>query len=212
MRRTNPEPAGDDRLERLLDEELRAVAQGPAVDLRAKVLRALEESAVESGFGRILGPRWAFAAGAAVIVLAVFVTWPAIRREAPDRVAARPPLPVAPVAAAEAPTATVVELPRALAAASARPHRSARVGDRNAETTVTDQSLASGEPYLPGAPAGDLGDPIQPMPSPPPIAFAPISSAPPVSDNAWPVVDFPADNPAPAMPIGTAGQSGGTRR
>lgn len=48
------------------------------------------------------------------------------------------------------------------------------------------------EPSLPGAPAGDLGDPIRPMPTPPPIVIPPIHTtpivdAPPVSTLAQPV-------------------------
>jgi hypothetical protein len=48
------------------------------------------------------------------------------------------------------------------------------------------------EPYLPGAPAGDLGAPVAPMPKPrpiviQPIATPPISEAPPISTLGQPV-------------------------
>ncbi len=50
----------------------------------------------------------------------------------------------------------------------------------------------SGERALPGAPAGDLGDPIAPMPGPSPIVIRPISTppidvAPPVSTLGTPI-------------------------
>ncbi|HEY3383750.1 MAG TPA: hypothetical protein VGK32_18450 [Vicinamibacterales bacterium] len=65
-------------------------------------------------------------------------------------------------------------------------------------------------PCLPGAPAGDLGDPILPMPPPRPITFVPVVPAPPVSDLAMPVSAVPAGEPTrdPSGP----NQSGGNRR
>jgi hypothetical protein len=55
------------------------------------------------------------------------------------------------------------------------------------------------EPSLPGAPAGDLGDPIAPMPRLrpiviPPIVAAPIVEAPPVSTLAAPVSTLSTDD------------------
>lgn len=210
--------AADGRLDRLIDEELRAVAQAPPVNLRAKVLRALDEggpvrrSDVESGFSRILRPRWALAfAAAAVLVIAAFVAWRGDVRPAPESVAVnRPSLTSSPLA-----TGTTVE-PAARVAPGVpdaiRVRRRVRVPAWGPEPVPVEASISM-EPYLPGAPSGELGDPLRPMPSPPPIAFAAIASAPPVSEFARPVTDFPADdNTVPAVPSGTTGQSGGNRR
>jgi len=238
MRRPNPDPAADERLERLLDEELRAVAQPAPVDVQAKVLAALEDlvevpgaqreapsdgthapkgpAREGSGFSRILRPtawpRWALsAAAAAVLIAAVFVALRVSVPRVPEQVAAnRPPLGSVPLAA-----------DLAVSAAEARPtridagvFRRARmpVNTRPDAEPVMSEPSPSNEPHLPGAPAGELGDPLQPMPSPPPISFAPIALAPTVSDLARTVTDFPADNPVPAVPSGTTGQSGGARR
>jgi hypothetical protein len=68
------------------------------------------------------------------------------------------------------------------------------------------------EPSFPGAPAGDLGDPIRPMPPLsliviPPIVAAPIVDAPPVSTLATPVstlstADISRGRPDPGKPGG----------
>lgn len=210
MTRMNDD-AADKRLERLLDEELRMVVQAPPVELRAKVLRALDEGRGARDAGRgILQPRWAFAFAAAVVVLAILVTWRGSVRPAPEQVARhRAPLASTPIAAG-----AVVEPASAPAArrAPAAVRRASPVPALDTEAITADATVASNEPYLPGAPAGELGDPIRPMPSPPPITFSPITSAPLVSEFARPVTDFPADNPAPAAATGNAGPSGGTRR
>jgi hypothetical protein len=232
MKNRLPDPGSDDRLERLLDEELRAATQAGPVDLRAKVLEAIDEvpsagfrvqsagcrvpSAgfrVPSAGFRVPGFALAFAA-AAVLVLAVLLTWRGSIGPVPERAAAnRRPLASTPLAAgplvepAAAPGGAHPDV------AGVRSRRASRTANRGPEPVEPDPSLASsGDAYLPGAPAGDLGDPLRPMPSPPPIAFTPIASAPPVSDFARPVTDFPADNPASAVPSGAAGPSGGTRR
>lgn len=73
------------------------------------------------------------------------------------------------------------------------------------------------EPFVPGAPAGELGDSLGPLPAPPLIAIAPITQAPIVpaplvSETAQPVTDFPSDSQPPAEPPGDAGQRRGDRR
>jgi hypothetical protein len=206
----------DDRLERLLDEELRAAMQAPPVDLRAKVLQAIDEGRgtrdVESGFSRIPWRRWALpVASAAVIILGVFVAWRGGVATRDKLAAMLPPLrstplhtPTAIRPAAERPT---VETPLSR---NASHHNNATPFAWDLRPVAADTS-APAEPYLPGAPAGELGDPLRPLPSPPPIVFAPIASAPPISEFARPVTDFPVDNP-PAAGSGTAGTSGGTHR
>jgi hypothetical protein len=71
--------------------------------------------------------------------------------------------------------------------------------------------------HLPGAPAGNLGDPIAPLPPPPSLAIAPVTQAPigfalPVSDLARPVTDFPTENGSPEAPGGASRHSGGSHR
>jgi hypothetical protein len=211
MRRTNPDPATDERLERLLDEALRAEAQASPVDLRAKVLGALDDGQRAPANFRL---RWAFAvAAAAALVLAVFVARQAGVREGAGRVAENRPLRSAPLAAghAIAPAAGQPDGALALAAASSRTRRATRIAWDD-EPRVAEAAPDPNEPFLPGAPAGELGDPLKPLPSPPLISFTPITSAPQVSDYARPVTDFPADTQTPGVPTGTTGQSGGTRR
>lgn len=214
----------DARLDRLIDEELRAVLDAPPVELRAKVLAAIDEEPatrnaargtrdVESGFSAILRPRWAFGlAAAAVLVLAALVTWRGgVKPGRESATASRAPLAGATIAAAvNLAEPSVVPAARVVAAASARRARPLLVWEKT--PVAADTMSASNEPYMPGAPAGDLGDPLRPLPSPPPISFAPIASAPPVSAFARPVTDFPANNSEPAADSGSAGPSGGTRR
>jgi hypothetical protein len=222
MTRMNPDPAAHGQLERLLDEELRAVVQASPVDLRARVLEAIGEvpssevrvpRTVESGFGRFLQPRWAFAlGGAAVLAVAVVVVWRGSVRPGPEPMAVnRPALTSAPLS-----TGATIEPAAGAApalAAATRTRRGPRIPAWGPEPLPVDASQASTEPYMPGAPAGELGDPLRPMPSPPPIAFDPIGPTPTVSEFARPVTDFPADdNPVPAVTSGTTGQSGGNRR
>lgn len=221
---TNRDTAGrqaaDERLERLLDEELRAMTQAPGIDLKARVMAALE--AGEAGKrAPVRVPAWGLAfAGAAAIVLAVYLAWPSTDRSA-QQAAARTPAPLSSSAlpartpAMVPPTTTLAAASRVTTtAAASRP----RAGQRRsavgfgADTVPLDLVASSTGPYLPGAPAGELGDPLQPLPAPPRIMFTPIQAAPPVSDIARPVTDFPADNPPPDAPSRTSGQSGGSRR
>jgi hypothetical protein len=68
---------------------------------------------------------------------------------------------------------------------------------------LADDSVTAGEEvsesFLPGATAGDLGEPIRPIPRPrpiviPPIVTAPIADAPPVSTLATPAGTLSGDN------------------
>jgi hypothetical protein len=233
MKRDIPEPAADERLERLLDEDLRAIARSAEVDLRARVAAALarvpasESGAAGSRFGAPAAgfqvPRWAIGlAAAGVIVFAVLIGWRATsgveprNSELPKTTTAARPIANEPAVAQGsarvevAPTGEVESRAPAVGSPARRP-RGAQVPDAE-PATVPAEAVASAEPYLPGAPAGELGDPLQPLPAPPPISFAPIASAPPVSESARPVTEFPADNPAPGVPVGTTGHSGGSRR
>ncbi len=224
MKRSSHDQAADDRLERLLDEELRAVAQPAPVNLRAKVLEALAPPGVAqtSRFAIARLPRYQLGLAAAVVILAagglLFWRGTILLEPGSSRVsqqAVRRALPGAPLAAGASltPVAGDARMEPATASTLRAAGRSqVRSRETWAEPMPADLSLASAEPYLPGAPAGELGDPLLPMPSPPAISFAPIASAPSVSETARPVTDFPADNPAPDVPVGTKGQSGGTRR
>lgn len=84
-----------------------------------------------------------------------------------------------------------------------------------AETVIAgDDAKTAGQP-VPGAIGGDLGDPITPIPTPPPIVIPPISlvpivEAPPVSTLTPPVSTVPTVGEIPRDPSGP-GKSGGDR-
>lgn len=83
---------------------------------------------------------------------------------------------------------------------------------------MLEETLAAAtEPYSPGAPAGDLGDPLQPLPVPPPIAIPPITQSPIeagalISDVSRPVTEFTTDDTEPGARSRDAGRSGGSSR
>jgi hypothetical protein len=161
-------------------------------------------------------------AGAALVVIAVALAWQQTDRQLsragapPVRTnVARMSTPTAPTASsttasigATARTADVSPAPTfATVARAGSQRRALRRDDRifasswlamdglsRPTPAATDRAIAGDdtEPYLPGAPAGDLGDPIAPMPRTrpiviPPIVAAPIVDAPPVSTLAQPV-------------------------
>jgi hypothetical protein len=213
MKVKNSDETANKRLDRLLDEELRAIAQPPAVDLKTHVMAGLDE---RPG-ARFHLPAWTLAfAGAAAVVLAVVLLPALVRRQPPPFASGRAVLPSSQVAAgslvpsSDGSRAAAVRT-AALAGPSGRRARSRASSYSSLDAVPGALAAESNEPYLPGAPAGELGDPLQALPRPPEITFAPIQSAPPISDIARPVTDFPADNPPPAAPFGTAGQSGGLR-
>ncbi len=90
--------------------------------------------------------------------------------------------------------------------------RPATVAADTADTIIAgDNDL---EPSLPGAPAGDLGDPIAPMPPPRPIVIpsivaVPIVDAPPVSTLATPVSTLSTEDISRGRP--DPGKTGGVR-
>lgn len=233
--------AADAALDREIDAALREIAQPAAVDLRTRVLAVMEEAtgagwrpAATKSRAAVLRPGWpgiwrpaAALAGALAIVLGVFFAWEGtdrrlhLAREGTGKAPASANTPVGSGRAPGLPTAQAAAAGRddvALAApvqrveggtAARRRHR-ARPSSAWVDWRAPAES--STEPYLPGAPAGELGDPLAPMPTPPPITIAPIESAPPVTDIARPVTDFPADDQPPDVPARTTGQSGGDRR
>jgi hypothetical protein len=216
----------DEQLDRLVDEALGEMSAQPAPpSVKARVMAAWDERGA-----RVPEPKRAFQwrplppllrpaaalAGSLVIVLGVFFGWQYARTDrqldtadrlpAPDTAARTnpvaapvPPLPEAPAAAADAINARPVEPP-------------ARRRPRYVTVELPVEQVADLGPHLPGAPAGDLGDPIAPIPGPAPITIAPIETARPISEFARPVTEFPADNQPPAGEGAEAGKSGGLRR
>jgi hypothetical protein len=224
------DPTPGDEFDRLLDDELHAIARPPAVDLRARVMTAIERREAGAGF-RV--PRRAFALAAAAVVIAAvaLTTWRPwngrgdtgreVRRDARHDVrpavppAVRPDVRMKPDATYETGEARAELRPAAstpVASGFTRASEPASPRVAASALIVMDDDDDVPVSALPGAPAGELGDPLQPLPARPAIAFAPIETAPPVSEAARPVTDFPTDNPVPGVPNGTAGQSGGPRR
>lgn len=117
----------------------------------------------------------------------------------------------------------------AAAAVARRQRRASAAGDRVFATSLlamdsmsrpkalTADSVIAGddlEPSFPGAPAGNLGDPIAPMPRLrpiviPPIVAVPIVDAPPVSTLATPVSTLSTDDISRGRP--DPGKTGGIR-
>lgn len=217
---------GGDALDRAIDEALGAELGGSPTHLRARVLARLEEP-VEDQPSRWLGwvrPAMLPAAGALLIVVAVTLSWwriddqlgrigsgqyaaeavQASRSKASGTVALGGPAPAGvPASGGES-----------AASASGRPPARVR-GDRIFAASLLEMDRLAGrkglgaamaaadedEPvsFLPGAVAGDLGDPIRPIPRPrpieiPPIVTAPIVDAPPVSTLATPVSTLSTDS------------------
>ena len=125
---------------------------------------------------------------------------------------------------------TVPSAPSAAAAALVRRERRALSGENrifasswlamdelSRPATVAADTVIAGddlEPSLPGAPAGDLGDPIAPMPRPRPIVIpsivaVPIVDAPPVSTLATPVSTLSTEDISRGRP--DPGKTGGVR-
>ncbi len=154
-------------------------------------------------------------AGSLVIVLGVFFAWQHVNRQfdAVDRHRAS-----STTAHTQPPAGTPVHPTQqnAEAGTAAQETQPAALSNRRRSRYVTVEwpveQVAELGPHLPGAPAGELGDPVAPMPGPPPISIAPIETTPLVSDSARPVTEFPADNQPPAGEGAEAGKSGGPRR
>jgi len=138
----------------------------------------------------------------------------------PATTVARAPTAASPGVGAARPLAEPAAAPleaAARTAAAADDRRAFREAHVAASSVVADDDVLAWEPaeqYLPGAPAGNLGDPIAPLPLLPPIVIkpivpAPIVVAPPVSELSTPVGATPIDDPSRG---GTGpGRSGGKR-
>ncbi|RPJ63099.1 MAG: hypothetical protein EHM24_24945 [Acidobacteria bacterium] len=230
MRRIEPDnratPDANERLDRLVDEALREVsAQSPPATVKARVMAAWDERhAADAAASRasswwsvpaLLRPAAALA-GSLVIVLGVFLAWQhvnrqfdAVDRHRPSSTTAR----TQPPSGSPLPPPVQQQVEGGGAAQEAQP--AASPGRRRSRFVTVEwpvEQVAELGPHLPGAPAGELGDPIAPMPRPPTIAIAPIETAPLVSEFARPVTEFPADNQPPAGEGAEAGKSGGLRR
>jgi len=225
----------DAALERHLDQALAEIAQPAAVDLRARVLAGLDARPRVAPIDRAFWRPATAIAGALVVLLGVWLLWQRADQQLnlAHGGAAEVPRAAAPLDRQQPPTGVAALAPRS-AGLAAPQRRSAQIagpqprktrlatpkprsGEGWVEWPAQQEAVASNTPHLPGAPAGELGDPLEPLPVPPPIAIAPITqapivSAPPISDIARPVTDFPADDQPPGVPVRTTGQSGGTRR
>jgi hypothetical protein len=208
-----------DDLDRLIDEVVRSVAQPPSVDLRAQVLARLDEPIAErrSPFAFVLRPAVLAAAGVAFIAIGVAATWWHVNSQLQEgpakRVvshAATPQRPIREAAVETAAHAPAVEAPRVERAAT-RPAAARAVPAATSQQVFAavwpSDTIAADEAemvHLPGAPAGQLGEGIAPMPLPPPIVIPPIASlkpvvappilsVPPVSELVTPAGGRPAD-------------------
>jgi len=230
-RNTGNGEAGDET-ERLVDQALREMTRPPVVDVKAPVMAAWDARAAAAGAATepsrwwnrpwLLKPTMALA-GTLAIVIGLALTWyytEGLFRRA-ERLASQAG--VGRTAARETSRSPQRQEPAVRAGDTQRAPEPATPGEsrlsrrpRSNLTVVTfaAEDLAAGaeSPHLPGAPAGELGDPLEPLPNAPRIAIAPISTAPPVSDMARPVSEFPAvDNP-PAEANTEAGPTQGEQQ
>lgn len=237
MKRTEPDNriahCADERLDGLVTEALRELTT-PArpVDVKARVMAAWDErvtagapeTSIPSAVNwwsapRVLKPASVFA-GALVIFVGLFLAWSHVQRQFDwaDQYASSSPArrvrpntqPPEDAASAKPLAQTQAVSEEGSTSGAAAPRRRPRSRLVTVQWQVEQQAEAG--PYLPGAPAGELGDGTRPLPEAPPITFAPIDSAPPISEIARPVTDFPADTQPPATARPDAGQSGGQRR
>jgi hypothetical protein len=226
-----------DDFDRVIDRALEAMSHDARVDLRARVLSRLDEAAVPPPAIWVVLRRpatFAVATVALIVAIAVTMTW----RQAdsgPERDSDKPQPPVQArrpepasipqnsSAAAGSRAASVAGAKSELAfePSVARPARSPAVAGRAcaslpAELTADGQDAADpAEPVdarLPGAPAGEPGDPIPLLPAPspiviPPIAPPPIVVLPSVVNLGTPVGMLPIIDPARGGP--QPGKNGG---
>jgi hypothetical protein len=219
--------AGDE-FDRLIDDAVESAVHASPVDLRMQVLGRLDEPTLSAAPGRswmALLP----AAGAVLVVVSVGLVWRHADRQIggmePLRTAAattpgpgaRPSMPAAisppaRAAAPEQPTTTAEPDTPGRAGSGAAPARETRVvaaswlamdaasrpgpvGGASFTTAADDEAGAR----LPGAPMGNLGDPIVPMPRPrliliPSLATPPIPDTPTVSTLGTPVGELTIDD------------------
>jgi hypothetical protein len=230
--------ANDIRVERLVDEALREIVRPQVPDLKARVMASWDARAQERRAGARLElppARGLFRRPAAVVVamLAVIagavVVWQLMEGFLGNhgrRLASQPETAVTgsaeriPQVAPQrheppdrAAMGTGDEFPHggpALAEASSG--RVARRGLVFVEFPLAEESASSSGPNLPGAPAGQLGDPLQPLPLPPVISIAPLAAGPTVSEMARPVSDFPVTDQQPGITEMEPGPTGGEDR
>jgi hypothetical protein len=210
-----------DPLDRLIDEAVAAELRTGPVDLRAQVLARLDEPVGKRrvrGLGWLAAgarmPALLPVAGALVMVVAIGALWQRANDQlgrntfqsaarggaplvpGPPAVEGTTPAPAA-GSTAESPVAEPPSGARDARTAAARPAKSPAWLEADDERKEADLGALLVDPIveevrLPGAPAGDLGDPIAPMPRPEPIVIQPIATppipeAPPVSTLARPV-------------------------
>ncbi|MBP1636148.1 MAG: hypothetical protein H6Q10_2722 [Acidobacteria bacterium] len=221
---------GDERLEALVDEALREAANPPAVDLKARVMAAWDERRRPAPTPRLLAfPLLRPAAALAsvlVIVTAALLLWPRGNVPSGERTASReipspaaggqaPGTPAVPAQARQETAARPgLEPGRSEAAAPAvrsAAHR-ARRPTVVVEFPVEELIASNGAAHLPGAPAGELGDPIGALPGPPALAVQPVVTPPMLSETTRPVTDFPAEDQPPGQATSPPGQAQGERR
>lgn len=222
-----------ERLGRVVDEALRELSQAsPPATLKARVMAAWDERTAQGARATVRGSRrgwWigpallrpaAALTGSLVIVLGVFLVWQHVDREFSGARHERPGTTARTQTQPSPADRPVDSSPTVQQADANSPTGSADAGTglrrrpRSRLVTVEwpVEQLADAGPHLPGAPAGNLGDPIEPMDASPPITFSPIVPSPLISDIARPVSEFPAETQSPAGTPADAGRSGGPRR
>ncbi len=230
-----------ERLERILDEALRAAtAPTPPVDLRARVIAAIDrDEALGAESTRRVVPWRPAVALTGVVALAVtilVVSRPGEQAGRGGDAHGTTATATAPQAAAPHPAPTTEEPPdvAGIARGTAAASRPSGVGRTTAgrawlqrlrqpipgaeAAVVPEEHLAAAaESYMPGAPAGELGDPLQPLPVPPPITIVPITQQPIeagalISQVSRPVTEFTTDDTQPGARSRDAGRSGGSSR
>jgi hypothetical protein len=199
-RQDDARPTGD-ALDRVVDEAVEAALGAGPVDLRAQVLARLDEPAdSQRRPSWISVPALLPVAGTLLMMVGVGILWQhaneqlgqGARYAATYRVSSDRP-----AAAAKPPTGRTASIEPAAASPKAAVSRLPRSGKKAPAwlESDNDQKVAGAlalladadldEPDLPGAPAGDLGDPVAPMPRLRPIVIHPL--APPPIPEALPI-------------------------
>jgi hypothetical protein len=228
-----------DAIDQAIDQALRAEIEAGGIDLRQRVLGAIDEPAAPSRpwLRFVLRPAMLPAAGALLIVAAVALTWQHVdrtlarigtRQQATAVVAARPGAADARSSLVPRPSSRVPRpsspVPAAAIARVTFPPLPAAAGRVTGAAIVSPESALAEEEAdqpVPGAMGGDLGDPIRPIPLPrplvlrplvhAPIVAEPIAAAPPVSTLVQPADAVPTVGEVSRDPAGPA-KLGGERQ